>query len=288
MKSSKKFEKVFNKIWQGSGQNVYSNDLTYLRKNLTLHSFSYFQKLLKEGEKESFNNPRTQLTLRILSLVPKYFVAGDSLNQFKILLLQEAQKPNNIALSKSIQIMAAQIIMSDLIAPEEKTFFFNRNQQSVNTDFISLNLIEYGVKYFQNQSSQLGKQQSYGIYQILYQALKRKNFTSLPELNLLLIHMVKNHNTITNHDEFHEHFIKEIKNSPHLKEFGNDLFKEILSGWQVLINTTQIRFDYNHHHQTKKRLERLKAEYFSLRDQFREILSHRTDPQSQLDYLLMG
>lgn len=286
---SKKFDKVFNKVWNGTGEQVYSNDLTYLRKNLTSNNFSYFQKLLKEGDKESFNSPKTQLTRRILSLVPKYFTAGESLEQFKSVLQQEALKPTSAPLSKSIQTMAAQIILSDLISPEEKIFFFfNRGQQSVNTDYISLELVEYGVKYFQQQAINFGQQQSYGIYQIIYQALKRKNFTSINELNLLLVHMVKNHNTLNNRDEFNEDFIKEIKKSPHLKSFSNDLFKEVLSGWQILINTTQIRYDYNNHHQTKKRLERLKAEYFVLREQFREILSTRNDAQSQLDAFLMG
>jgi hypothetical protein len=288
-KSNKKFEKLVQKVWQANLNNIYSNDLTYLRKNLTLHNFSYFQKFLKEGEKDSFNSPRTQLVWRVLSLAPKYFVAGDSLTNFKEVLAQEAAKPINAPLNKSIQIMAPQLIMSDMIAPEEKIFLFDRSQQSVNTDFISLELIEYGIKHFQaNRHNLLGQPNSYGVYQLVYQALKRKQFKALPELTLFLTEIVKTHNTINNHDEFHEHFIKEIKTSPHLNLFSNDLFKEVLTGWQNLINTTQIRFDYNHHHQTKKRLMRLKDEYLVMRDLFRNILNQRTDPQSQLDALLMG
>lgn len=287
-KSIKKFEKIFNKIWQ-SNNSVYSNDLTYLRKNLTLHSFNYFQKLLKEGEKDHFKDPRPHLALRVLSLVPKYFVAGNSLNKFKELLKQEAEKPINAPLSKSIQIMAPQLIMSELILPNEKIFLFERSTQSVNTDFISLDLIEYGITYFKNtRHTHLGQPNSYGVYQLVYQALKRKDFKPLGDLNLLLTEMVKTHNSIQNHDEFHEHFIKEIRTSPHLNSLGNDLFREMLTGWQTLINTTQIRFDYNNHHQTKKRLMRLKDEYMVMRETFRNILSQRTDPQSVLDSFLLG
>jgi hypothetical protein len=256
-------------------------ELTLLRKKLLTEDFKFVITLLDLSTKNNY------WALRVLSLAPKYFKNAnpENLEKFKSLLSEFQQQGNNYIYQKAFHSMASQILLTSIIPNNLKTIYFTQNIQSLDTDRLADDFVDHTVKFIYDQNY---PNLPAGALQIVYQALKRRKIFNVLELNqLLLIHL--NYNLKTpGLSEDNEFLVKNINLSPHLPKFDSFLLHKSLESWHDLINKSQMKYDINQHHQTKKRLDRLNQEYQDMRLKFREILGQKDDALSQLDKFLLG
>lgn len=275
-------KKYINKI--KSGQVLKPHTITALRKVILNEDFEAFEELLNLVDKSK--SISSQMAFKVIYLAPKYLSNAESILKFKkIIDSYDYSATTSVPRNQAISNMANQVILNPHLPIEYKFSFYKQSGQTVDGSKLSSAFLDYSLKEFYTLN--LSKTPP-GLSQLIFQSLTRKDITSIKELNDLLVKFLNHNKTSQFMSEFNEDLIKSILKFPKVSDFDNNLFLECLNAWNDLINKTQIKFNHNNHHQTKKRLHRLQNEYQSMRELFRNSLSTKGDSLSVLDSFLMG
>lgn len=284
----KRMDKLINKIQEyslDSEMDLTAMDFTFLRKNIFKSDFRNFELFLKWAKVSGKTTVQNQIALRVLYLAPKYLENNDNLAKFQSLLGKYRQDPTFH--DRAFRQMAAQILYNKLIKPEEKFFFLERGKIANNPEYLDLEFIEYGIKELVN--APVTQLTMTGSRQIIQQSLSRGSFSGLPELSQVLVRVLNYNLQNPAFNNSNEELLKLIWQSPHVANLSDEVYLIFLKCWQDLVNQSQIKFDHNNHHQTKKRLIKLKDSYVIMRDKFRQIRGTQNDDiLAQLDYFLLG
>lgn len=268
------------------GEELSSSSYTLIRKKLCNEDFAVFDQLFKIAIGEDSGD--IGLAQRIINLSPKYMTKASSIECFEKYINLFKENPKG-KIGSQIYQMSTSIINNKVIPPSYKFEFFLQGYPS-NGIIEKLNVqeLDYFLDQFALEINHQWPLNSGCLTSILFESLKRSKISAFKSLNFCLTKQMELCRQNPNERYILEDLIKHILRSNLINHLDNDLFNECLSSWKQLENDTALKFQQNNHHQTKKRLDRLKEGYGLMKDLFRTSLSQRSDVLSQLDSMLMG
>lgn len=263
-----------------------SGTLTHLRKTIINRDWDTFEELFTLALSSS---EYSHVAKSIVTIAPRYLSNQENITKFQkyIDYLQVGKKSSE----SRLVLQMSSVIMNNPHLPAlykfkilEISMISTACLEKLTTKCLDVILEEFAKvvddAFFPNPYT--------GMFQIIFEALGRKDFQSHASLSHCLQSYLAFNRSTPNERYLNEDFIKRMVKSPILHSLSNDVLNEALTCWKQLESDTAQKFLHNQHHQTKKRLTRLQDSYLIMKDLFRNSLENRSDMLSKLDSLLMG